>query len=147
MYELLDPVCCGKCGNYSSTERIDNALDVRARHRDKNHADYIFQTDSDGQTDPAEFAAFWDARKEYDGIFSNRTVRGGREGQGLRRADRLQALKAVFRCGCPGRKCALPIDVMALLSRELIPIRENRQYNRLQTAHFRKPRYFIYRAA
>lgn len=40
-----------------------------------------------------------------------------------------------------------PIDVMALLARELIPIREERQYNRLQTAHFRKPRYFIYRAA
>ena len=40
-----------------------------------------------------------------------------------------------------------PIDVMTLLSRELIPIRENRQYNRLQTAHFRKPRCFIYRAA
>ena len=39
-----------------------------------------------------------------------------------------------------------PIDVMALLARELIPIREDRQYNRLQTAHFRKPRYFIYRA-
>lgn len=35
------------------------------------------------------------------------------------------------------------IDVMALLSRELIPIREERQYPRLQTAHFRKPRYFI----
>lgn len=40
-----------------------------------------------------------------------------------------------------------PIDVTALLQRELIPIREERQYPRLKTAHFRKPRYFIYRAA
>jgi len=40
-----------------------------------------------------------------------------------------------------------PIDVTALLARELIPIRDDRKYNRLQTAHFRKPRYFIYRAA
>lgn len=39
------------------------------------------------------------------------------------------------------------VDVMELLSKELIPIREERQYPRLQTAHFRKPRYFIYRAA
>lgn len=39
------------------------------------------------------------------------------------------------------------IDVMTLLHRELIPIRDNRKYPRLQTAHFRKPRYFIYRAA
>ena len=39
------------------------------------------------------------------------------------------------------------IDVMSLLEKELIPIRNGRQYPRLQTAHFRKPRYFIYRAA
>lgn len=38
-------------------------------------------------------------------------------------------------------------DVMELLRRELIPIRDNRQYPRLKTAHFRRPRYFIYRAA
>lgn len=41
-----------------------------------NGADYIFQTDSDGQTDPNEFSAFWKARKRYDGIFGNRKVRG-----------------------------------------------------------------------
>lgn len=39
------------------------------------------------------------------------------------------------------------LDVMSLLQKELIPIRNERQYPRLQTAHFRKPRYFIYRAA
>lgn len=39
------------------------------------------------------------------------------------------------------------IDVMNLLCKELIPIRNERQYPRLQTAHFRRPRYFIYRAA
>lgn len=40
-----------------------------------------------------------------------------------------------------------PIDVMSLLCKELIPIRNERQYPRLKTAHFRRPRYFIYRAA
>ena len=40
-----------------------------------------------------------------------------------------------------------PIDVMNLLCKELIPVRNERQYPRLQTAHFRRPRYFIYRAA
>ena len=39
------------------------------------------------------------------------------------------------------------IDVMDILQAELIPIRADRQYPRLKTAHFRKPRYFIYRAA
>ena len=42
----------------------------------KNSADYIFQTDSDGQTNPDEFDAFWNLRKNYDGIFGHRTVRG-----------------------------------------------------------------------
>lgn len=42
----------------------------------KNGADYIFQTDSDGQTNPDEFVAFWELRNQYDGIFGNRTVRG-----------------------------------------------------------------------
>lgn len=42
----------------------------------KNGIDYVFQTDSDGQTDPNEFEAFWQMRKEYDGVFGNRTVRG-----------------------------------------------------------------------
>ena len=42
----------------------------------KSGADWIFQTDSDGQTDPAEFEAFWNEREKYDAIFGNRTVRG-----------------------------------------------------------------------
>jgi glycosyltransferase involved in cell wall biosynthesis len=29
-------------------------------------ADYVFQTDSDGQTNPDEFWKFWDKREEYD---------------------------------------------------------------------------------
>lgn len=41
-----------------------------------NGIDYVFQTDSDGQTNPEEFESFWQMRKQYDGIFGNRTVRG-----------------------------------------------------------------------
>lgn len=39
-------------------------------------ADYVFQTDSDGQTNPKEFDAFWALRKEYDAILGHRSVRG-----------------------------------------------------------------------
>lgn len=39
-------------------------------------ADWIFQTDSDGQTNPDEFDSFWRMRGEFDGIFGNRTARG-----------------------------------------------------------------------
>ncbi len=42
----------------------------------KNGADWIFQTDSDGQTNPEEFSTFWEMRKKYDGIFGHRKVRG-----------------------------------------------------------------------
>lgn len=42
----------------------------------KNGADYIFQTDSDGQTNPDEFDAFWRIRDNYTGIFGFRPVRG-----------------------------------------------------------------------
>ena len=45
-------------------------------HAIKNGADYIFQTDSDGQTAPEEFEAFWNEREKYSGIFGNRTIRG-----------------------------------------------------------------------
>ena len=41
----------------------------------KQEVSYIFQTDSDGQTDPAEFNDFWENREQYDGIFGYRNVR------------------------------------------------------------------------
>lgn len=40
------------------------------------HADWIFQTDSDGQTVPDEFNEFWELRKSYDVIMGNRVIRG-----------------------------------------------------------------------
>ena len=46
------------------------------RYALKHDAEYIFQTDSDGQTNPAEFQHFWDQRKSFDAIFGNRTHRG-----------------------------------------------------------------------
>ena len=41
----------------------------------QNNADYIFQTDSDGQTSPEEFALFWKNREKYAAILGNRTER------------------------------------------------------------------------
>lgn len=49
----------------------------------KNGADYIFQTDSDGQTNPKEFPAFWELRGDYDGIFGHRNVRGDGKSRAL----------------------------------------------------------------
>ena len=41
----------------------------------KNKADFVFQTDSDGQTDPGEFEAFWKRRNRYDAIIGARLKR------------------------------------------------------------------------
>ncbi len=38
-------------------------------------ADYIFQTDSDGQTLPSEFGAFWEARAKHAAIIGSRNHR------------------------------------------------------------------------
>ncbi len=53
-------------------------------------ADYIFQTDSDGQTIPEEFAAFWELREQYDGVFGYRSVRG--DGQSRAFVERVVCL-------------------------------------------------------
>ena len=45
-------------------------------------ADYVFQTDSDDQTDPAEFGGFWERRRKYSAILGCRKKRG----DGLSRA-------------------------------------------------------------
>lgn len=46
------------------------------RYAIDNHADYVFQTDSDGQTDPDEFSVFWDNREQYDAVLGHRAIRG-----------------------------------------------------------------------
>lgn len=45
------------------------------RYAVKKQADYIFQTDSDGQTNPQEFEQFWNLRDKYDALIGTRTVR------------------------------------------------------------------------
>ncbi len=56
-------------------------------------ADYVFQTDSDGQTDPAEFKELWDARESYDILLGRRAARE----DGISRAVVTRMLKAVVK--------------------------------------------------
>ena len=67
----------------------------------KNGADYIFQTDSDGQTDPAEFDIFWNQREKYNGIFGNRTVRGDGQARAFVEKVVCLLLKAFFGVSVP----------------------------------------------
>ena len=56
-------------------------------------ADYIFQTDSDGQTLPEEFPPFWEQRKSYDMLVGERNQRK----DGLSRVFVTKVLKLVIR--------------------------------------------------
>lgn len=56
-------------------------------------ADYVFQTDSDGQTLPSEFGPFWEERKSYDMIIG---WRNGRQ-DGFSRVFVTKTLKLVIR--------------------------------------------------
>lgn len=46
------------------------------RYAIENGADYVFQTDSDGQTNPLEFETFWEKRNRFSAIIGRRRVRG-----------------------------------------------------------------------
>ena len=79
-HEILEQL---KAGDYPQLEILYTANQYHGpkvialyKYAIANGADYICQTDSDGQTDPEEFGAFWKARKKYNGIFGNRKVRG-----------------------------------------------------------------------
>lgn len=70
------------------------------QHALKKHADYVFQTDSDGQTLPEEFEEFWNNRKSYDLIIGYRNKRE----DGFSRVIVTKVLKLVVRC-CFGVWC------------------------------------------
>lgn len=78
-HELLERLC----GKYPQLELLQTSSQYHGPkllalydYAIKNEIDYIFQTDSDDQTNPDEFEEFWQLRQQYDGIFGNRTVRG-----------------------------------------------------------------------
>ncbi len=60
-------------------------------------ADYVFQTDSDGQTDPKEFDAFWQERKRYAAILGSRSHR--RDGWERKMAERVVCMLLFFYFG------------------------------------------------
>lgn len=63
------------------------------RYAIQNGADYVFQTDSDGQTLPEEFESFWERRKAYDMVIGSRVKRQ----DGFSRIFVTRALRMVLR--------------------------------------------------
>ncbi|MGN0361324.1 MAG: HAD-IIB family hydrolase [Bilifractor sp.] len=63
-------------------------------------ADFVFQTDADGQTLAAEFGAFWDRRADYDMVIGWRRHR--EDGENRRFVTRVLRLviRVIFHCNC-----------------------------------------------
>lgn len=71
------------------------------RHAIEQGADYVFQTDSDGQTNPDEFEQFWNLRNEYDAIIGNRNSRQDGASRVFVEATLLLILRVVFGVSIP----------------------------------------------
>jgi len=85
----------------------------------KQGADYVFQTDSDGQTNPDEFGAFWEVRKDYDGIFGCRTARGDGKSRAMVESVLCLLLKVYFGVSIPDANAPFRLLNTAVLKKYL----------------------------
>ncbi len=88
-------------------------------------ADYVFQTDSDGQTLPEEFWTFWEQRASYDMVIGNRK---GRQ-DGLSRVFVTKILKFVlwlcFHVGITDANTPFRLMKASILKEQLKLVPEN----------------------
>lgn len=82
-------------------------------------ADFVFQTDSDGQTNPEEFDWFWQHREGYSGIFGNRTVRGDGGGRAFVEKVVCFLLKLFFKVHVPDANAPFRLMKTSALKRYL----------------------------
>lgn len=88
-------------------------------------ADYIFQTDSDGQTNPSEFETFWDNRKKYDAVFGNRTERGDGKQRAFVEKTLCRILKFYFGVSVPDANAPFRLMTASYLKEFLPKMPEN----------------------
>lgn len=84
-------------------------------------ADFIFQTDSDGQTNPEEFEQFWKNRNNYDAQFGNRTERGDGNDRAFVEKTLCRILKHYFGVSIPDSNAPFRLMSRAYLE-EFIPM-------------------------
>lgn len=103
-------------------------------------ADFIFQTDSDGQTDPDEFWHFWDLRDRYDMVIGKRDDRE----DGLSRVVVTRVLRSVvhacFHTDIPDANSPFRLMSHASLAEclELVPEEHGLTNVVLSVAYFKK---------
>lgn len=104
-------------------------------------ADYVFQTDSDGQTRTEDFPAFWGRRKKADVVTGVRVKRG--DGMSRVLVSRVLALllRLIFRVSVPDANCPYRLMSRRALTGALKQVPENYHLtNVLLSVFFKKQR-------
>ncbi len=95
------------------------------RYSIEHGADYIFQTDSDGQTLPSEFDAFWDMREQYDAIIGDRSDRQDGKGRVFVEHTLLTLLRIMFGVKMPDSNAPFRLMKSELVNKYLKVMPEN----------------------
>ena len=95
------------------------------RYSIEHGADYIFQTDSDGQTLPSEFDAFWDMREQYDAIIVDRSDRQDGKGRVFVEHTLLTLLRIMFGVKMPDSNAPFRLMKSELVNKYLKVMPEN----------------------
>lgn len=82
-----------------------------------NKIDYVFQTDSDGQTNPDEFAEFWNLRSNYDAILGHRSVRGDGKSRAFVEKVVCFLLKVIFGVKVPDANAPFRLMKVSVVSK------------------------------
>ena len=88
-------------------------------------ADYVFQTDSDGQTLPEEFPAFWELRREYDAVLGGRPRRKDGVPRKFVESVLCLILRIIFGVKVPDANCPFRLMKAETLRKYLPRIPEN----------------------
>lgn len=107
------------------------------RYAVRHGAEYVFQTDSDGQTNPAEFEAFWDERASYGAVIGYRPVRGDGEERLFVEKVLCLLLRIIFGVRVPDANAPFRLMKAELLSKYMKKLPKNYELpNVMLTAFF-----------
>ena len=102
-------------------------------------ADYIFQTDSDGQTDPEEFELFWIHRNQYDASIGNRSDRQDGFSRKFVEATLLLIIRYMFGVKIPDSN-----EPFRLMKRELVERYIHKMPENFNLPNVMLTTYFVY---
>ena len=88
-------------------------------HAIRNGADFVFQTDSDGQTNPAEFDAFWQRRNEHVAVLGWRNRRGDGKSRALVERVVCLLLRCIFGVKVPDANAPFRLMRTSLVAKYL----------------------------